>query len=157
MSDDGTTLEVKGLEGLLKALKARIPLARVGILAGKTVRGGGKSKEPNNAQIGAIHEFGGGNSPQRSFLRVPISEQLHVRLKKSGALTEAVLKDVVRSGTVIPWLKKVAVMAEGIVADAFDTGGFGKWLPSNMKYKKNHQTLVETQQLRNSITSEVKE
>ncbi len=54
-------------------------------------------------------------------------------------------------------VKKVAVVAEGIVAEAFDTGGFGQWPPSDMTHKKVHQTLVETQQLRNSITSEVKE
>jgi phage gpG-like protein len=66
-----------------------------------------------------------------------------------------VLNDVLKSGTFTPWLKKVAVLAEGIVADAFASGGFGKWPPSDMTHKKNHQTLVETQQLRNSITSEV--
>lgn len=151
-------LKMDGLEKLIKALKKKPPLARVGILGGKATRGAGLSKSAvNNAEVGAFHEFGTSKLPQRSFLRIPISDNLDKRLQSSGALDKNVLQEVIASGTVIPWLKKVAVIAEGIVADAFDSGGFGKWQPSDMSRKDNHQTLVETTQLRNSITSEVKE
>lgn len=153
MSEDATTIEIKGLEQLLKALKGKQPTARVGILGDKTQRSD-KSGQ-TNADIGAKHEFGTSGMPQRSFLRVPIEEHLNERLESSGAMDPDVLKQVIAQGSIVPWLKKVAVVAEGIVAEAFDSGGFGKWKPSNMANKKNKQTLVETQQLRNSITSEV--
>lgn len=155
MSNDETTLNVTGLDKLLKALKQKPPVARVGILGDKDVRSTGDS--PSNATIGASHEFGTSKLPQRSFLRVPLSDKLTNEIGVSGALNEGVLKEVMAERSVIPWLRKIAILAEGIVSEAFDTGGFGKWKPSNMKYKKNHETLVETQQLRNSITSEVKE
>jgi phage gpG-like protein len=148
---------------------------RVGILGSKTIRNGqepqgkgqsvnagrnrpkGKFDASTNAAIGAIHEFGvPGKMPQRSFLRMPITEQLQKELESHGAFGPEELKKVVKEGSTVPWLHRIAVVAEKIVGDAFATGGFGKWRPSDMKYKTVHQTLVETQQLRNSITSEVK-
>jgi phage gpG-like protein len=166
-------LETKGLDQLLKALKAKPPVARVGILGEKTNRIEGKKtltfaevqslstprkggNVPTNAEIGASHEFGTSQLPQRSFLRVPLTDRLQKEMEASGALDKAVLAEVIRSGSVVPWLKKVAVLAEGIVIQAFATGGYGKWKPSDMRHKKVHMTLVETQQLRNSITSEVR-
>lgn len=157
MSDD-VTLTTPGLDKLLKALKAKPPVARVGILGDKGQRTT-KSDEknlPTNAEIGAAHEFGTTKLPMRSFLRVPISDNLGKEMEKSGMLDKNALNEVVQSGSLLPWMQKVAIIAEGCVADAFDTGGNGKWKPSDMKYKENQQTLVETQQLRNSITSEVK-
>ncbi len=152
-------LNIDGLDKLLKALKAKPPVARVGILGGKNQRtetGHGQAGQ-TNAEIGASHEFGTSKLPQRSFLRIPISDNLQKYMEQSGALDKETLKAVVASGTVVPWVKTVAVLAERIVADAFDSGGFGKWRPSNMAHKKVQQTLIESQQLRNSITSEVAE
>lgn len=167
MSDENeTTLATPGLDALVKAMSAPAPVVRVGILGQKSVRqseGGaedskaGKEGELNNAEIGVFHEFGTEKMPMRSFLRVPIAEHLEKRMESSGALDKDVLKETIASKTLLPYMKKVAVLAEGIVTDAFDTGGFGKWAPSDMSQKANHQTLVETQQLRNSITSDVKE
>lgn len=157
MSDEAATLEMKGLDKLIKALKAVPPQIRVGILGDKSARTTPTSKQaPTNATIGAAHEFGTSKLRQRSFLRVPISEHLAAKMENSGALDKDVLAAVIASGTIVPWAQKIAVLAEGIVAEAFDTGGFGKWKPSDMSKKKNSQTLIETQQLRNSITSEVK-
>lgn len=169
--------DAKGLDSLIRALD-KTPTIRVGILGGAgsrtQTRHGGvmhsviKTKETKfvkdksvtevktNAEIGAIHEFGGDTMPQRSFLRVPISDKLQEYLELSRAFDDSVAKKVVQEGTIMQWLKKVAVIAEQIVADAFDSKGFGRWKASNMAHKQNHQTLVETQQLRNSITSEVK-
>lgn len=164
MSED-VSLNVAGLEKLLKALKpTRTPVARVGILGDKTVRSLTDEKGgamPTNAEVGAAHEFGAParGLAQRSFLRIPISENLQKYMEKSGALDKDVLSKVIKSGSVTPWLKKIAVLAEGIVADAFATEGFGKWASwKNSNYTNNaNQILVDTQQLRNSITSEVKE
>lgn len=151
---EGPELETKGLDQLLKLLKAKPPVARVGILGEKAAwSSGGLS----NAAIGAAHEFGTSKLPQRSFLRIPISDNLQKAMEEAGAFDENTAKEVLAAGTVVPWLKKIAIIAEGIVADAFSTGGFGKWKPSDMRRKENAQTLVESQQLRSSIASEVKE
>ena len=158
MSDETVTLKVKGLDQLLKALKAKPPVARVGILGDKGLRTNEKSFQ-TNAEIGAAHEFGTSTLPVRSFLRVPISENLQKQMQQSGALDKSTLSEVVKQGSVLPWVKKIAILAEGIVIDAFASGGFGKWPAwKDPNYTNNTgQLLVDTKQLRDSITSEVKE
>lgn len=155
MADEETIqLNTKGLDQLIKALKGKQPTARVGILGSKTNRGHNQS----NATIGAIHEFGGAKMPQRSFLRVPIADHLQKQMESSGFFNKDVLQQVLKEGTIMPWLKKVAVLAEGIVAQAFATGGYGKWPAwKTPGYKnKGNRVLVDTGQLRDSISSEVK-
>lgn len=154
MSDD-TTIETKGLDQILKALKIKPPVARIGILGAANARSG---KGTSNATIGAAHEFGTSKLPMRSFLRVPLSERLQKAMESSGALDSDTLKNVIKEGSVLPWITKVAILAENIVLDAFDTGGFGKWAAwKNPGYTNNTgMILVDTQQLRNSITYEVK-
>lgn len=147
--------DVKGLNQILKSLKGKQPTVRVGILGSTNPRTG---KQNSNATIGAAHEFGTSRLPQRSFLRVPLTDHLNERLEKSQAFDKDALKDVIKSGTVIPWLEKVAKIAEQIVLDAFQSGGFGKW-PAWKRPGYTNRTgmlLIDTQQLRNSITSEVK-
>lgn len=161
MSDDETetTINVQGLEDLIRVMSAKAPVARIGVLGDKSARDASKGGKlnPTNAEIGAAHEFGTEKLPQRSFLRVPISEHLEKKMEEAGAFDADVLSDAIKSKTLVPYMKKIAVLGESIVQEAFDTGGFGKWPESDMTRKKNHQTLVETKQLRDSITSEVRE
>lgn len=157
MSD--VTLNVTGLDKLLRALRSKPPVSRVGVLGSDSARKG-KGHQPTNAEIGAAHEYGAParGLPQRSFLRVPIAERLQKEMESSGAFTPDVLSEVIRSGSVLAWMKKVAVLAEGIVSGAFDSAGYGKWAPWAVPGYKNNagQILVDTKQLRDSITSEVK-
>jgi phage gpG-like protein len=172
---ESVTLQTKGLDALLKALK-RQPIARVGILGNSVSRVENKTTlsfsevqnmskprkggpQLTNAEIGAVHEFGSSTHPQRSFLRVPLTDRLNKELEASGAFDKETLHQVIMSGTVVPWLKKVTVLAEGIVAGAFATGGYGKWAQwKSPGYQNNTgNILVDTTQLRNSITSEVTE
>lgn len=153
---DGPELRLHGLDQLLKALKAREPTARIGILG--SGQRAGKGSPPSNATIGAWHEFGTSKMPMRSFLRVPLTDHLNDRLASAGAFDPETLKAVIASGSLIPWIKKVMIVAKVIVLEGFDTGGFGKWpdlAQSTWSKKKVQQILVETQQLRNSITTEV--
>lgn len=161
MSDEAYTLNVKGLEQLAKALKRKPPVTRLGILGSYVSRvpEKGEKKTLTNAEIGALYEYEGGvgNRPGGSFLRVPVADKLAKAMEVSGALTEETTKKVIASGSMVPWMEKVAKIAEAIVAGAFASGGYGKWKPSNMSRKDNHQTLVETTQLRESISSDVSE
>lgn len=155
-SDNDSAVEsfdTKNLDKLVRALKkGKLAGVKIGIFGKNSVRSDSKK---TNATIGAYHEFGTRYLPQRSFLKMPITDHLSKELEQSGAFDEAALTAVVKSGSMKPWLDKVAICAEAVVQDAFDTGGFGKWKPSDMRFKENHQTLVETTQLRNSITTEV--
>lgn len=153
MNDDTIEYKDLGLKKLVQIFNGRMPTARVGILGNTTGRDG----QLTNAQVGAFHEFGTSKLPIRSFLRVPILENFRRFLYKSNQFTPGKLKEVVAAGSARKWVEIIGVIAEDVVAEAFATGGFGKWKPSNMKFKKNHQTLVETQQLRDSITSDVKD
>lgn len=151
MSD--VTLEVKGLDQLVKALKKKPPQIKIGIL------GGGQREEGKltNAEIGAFHEFGTVNLPVRSFLRMPLIDHLNPALMRANLISKKAIAEVIKSGSLLAWAEKVGVIAEGVVLTAFDTGGYGKWKPSDMRRKKVHMTLVETQQLRDSVTHEVRE
>ena len=155
---DEDTVNVKGLDQLIKALKAKVPVARVGILGSKTYRKSEGAGQPTNAEIGAAHEFGTTKIPQRSFLRVPIANNLEKEMNSKGMLDKDTLNEVVKSGTLMPWMEKVAIAAEACVSDAFATGGDGKWPAwKNPNYENNaNMLLVDTTQLRESITSEVK-
>lgn len=153
---ENETIQIRGLDQLLKALSAKPPKARVGILGGSGVRKEGKGS--SNAEIGAAHEYGTSKLPQRSFLRIPIQENLEKEMEKSNLFSPDVFKEVIKEGSVLPWMEKVAICAEACVEDAFATGGGGKW-PSwkTPGYENNTgQILVDTTQLRDSITSEVK-
>ena len=159
MSDPVYELKIDGIEKLQKLLKKKpIPYVRIGVL-GSSVRV--DAKGTTNATVGAVHEFGSPTKgiPPRSFLRVPLIDFLGKRMDSSGFYNRETMEEVIRQRTLVPWLKKMAVLAEAIVAEAFATGGFGKWPKwKNENYSNNaNQLLVDTGQLRNSITSEVVE
>lgn len=155
MASEKTEIEIKGLDKLAKAFK-KVPEIHVGILGNGAKRDGGLS----NAQIGAFHEFGNHKVPMRSFLRIPLSKYLDAQLKKDGVIEKKSVDNAVKLGTLTPIMKQIAVAAEGVVLDAFASAGFGEWkplAPETLQRKKVQQILVETQQLRNSITSEIVE
>ena len=153
MSDDTVEFNDKGLQQLLKAFSGNeTPFIEVGILADKTARSGADS---TNAEIGMKHEFGTSYLPERSFLRMPLKDHLAPRLEAAGITDPDVIKKVLKDGTLIPFMKQIAVVAQDTVLEAFKTGGFGQWAPSDMTNKTVHQTLVETTQLRDSITAVV--
>lgn len=146
------SFKTKELDDLIKACSGRLPVAKVGIMGKNSGRPNGAK---TNAEVGATHEFGTEKLPIRSFLRVPITDNFNKYLQKSGAFSEDIIAKIVAEKSLLNFVRTLGFVGVQIVGDAFASGGFGKWKPSNMKFKKNHQTLVETQQLRNSITSEV--
>lgn len=161
MSDDDekTEMEFEGLDKLARVFK-KVPVVNVGILGdgARAATGTNGKAALSNSQIGAFHEFGTVKTPMRSFLRIPLIDNLDKRLEQDGVINKKAIEQAIKVGTLLPIMQQVGVIAEGIVLDAFDTGGFGKWAPlsgTTMAHKKNQQILVETQQLRNSITNEV--
>lgn len=164
--------DIQGLERLNKALKQPW-VTRVGILGSSeharkqekerkvsvTTKSGkhkaGEDKSPiTNAAIGALHEYGSlsRNIPRRSWLADPIDEKMpenKLYLEKAYLMS---LKQVI-SGSVSGmdvFFKKLGITAEKVIQEAFDTRGFGKWLP--LKWRKG-SPLIDTGQLRKAVTS----
>jgi hypothetical protein len=149
------TIELKNkkLKKLIETMKKPFPSIEIGILGNGNARPDGKS----NAVIGRVHEFGDLTHPERSFLRMPLTMGLNKALQKSDAFSDDVLKEILAQGTFIPWAKKVALCAESLVLEAFDTNGFGRWHPWKPPYKsKTGKILVNDTYLRDSISSRVK-
>lgn len=141
---------------MIAAFKGRLPVAKVGVLGdGKNHRT--EDGAPTNAQIGAWNEFGTSRMKMRSWLRMPISLKLQSALQEAGAFDNATLKKVIEEGSLTPFVAKIGIVGEAVVLGGFDTSGYGYWPASDMTKKENQQTLVETQQLRNAVASEVTE
>lgn len=143
----------KGMRNLLQALSGKIPQARVGILGDKASRSG----PLNNAAIGTIHEFGAPerNIPMRSFLRMPITTKFDKAVKKKKGLDEATLIKVVQTKSLLPFVQKLGVVGEEVVALAFASGGFGQWEAHAPGYTNNTgDLLVDSTDLRDSIASD---
>lgn len=127
---------------------------RVGILGSKASADHGDGM--TNVEIGSIHEFGSisRNIPARSFLRIPLEEHIWEWVKKNKDRYNELLE----TGSVEKWYVALGFEAERIVDEAFTTSGYGKWQalkPITIKRKGSAMPLIDTGQLRASITSQV--
>jgi len=143
----------KVMASLTAANKCRV---KVGILSKKNARKG--DVDESNASIGAIHEFGSysRNIPQRSFIKMPLT-------MKSGQIVKEIkrlIQENLKNGDLMPLklIKKIGVVAEGVIGQAFASDGFGTWQPispATADRKGSEAILIETSQLQRSITSAV--
>lgn len=140
---------IANINKFLAAIK-NAPETRVGVAEGRN-RSDGKT----NSFVGKMHEFGTTQLPVRSFLRIPIMNHLSERINNADLMTDDAIKNILKTGSLEGLMTHLGIIAEGIVQDAFDSSGFGLWPPSDMTHKRTKETLVETRQLRQSITSEV--
>lgn len=143
------TFKDKGLKNLTKAL-GDVPKAKVGVLQAKNSRQDGET----NASIGIRHEFGIG-VPKRSFLRAPLIANLAGDLQ-AQRIDQAAVDEAVKSGTLEELVRKIGLVGEQTVRNAFMTEGDGKWPAHAPGYTNNTgMILSDTTQLRDSISSEV--
>lgn len=130
----------------------------VTLKSGKRVRMSSGVESPfTNAEIAVIHEFGSvsRNIPPRSFLRMPIEEKKNELIRFLGSTRVKTLFD---SGDIKKIFKILGIEAERIVQRAFESRGFGRWdpnAPSTIAAKGSSAPLIDTSQLRRSITSKV--
>lgn len=122
---------------------------------------------PTNAEIGAQHEFGniGRHLPQRSFLWMPLSLYLNDYVQKKAS----VLNRLITLAKIQEAYAVLGIAGENVVQAAFQTGGFGNWQAlklstlerkhpegfSGFTERDNDSILIQTGQLRKSITSRV--
>lgn len=106
-----------------------------------------------NVEIGMKHEFGcfSENLPMRSFLRVPLWLKLPGLINKFG---QSVIDGLTKSN-ILSAYKRLGLLAETIIDKAFLTRGYGQWKPSMREKFGGGKTLIDTGQLRRSITSQV--
>lgn len=145
---------IDGLNEIIKEMNGQY-VTRVGILGEAGAREG--DSELGNAEIGLVHEFGSVSRgiPPRSFLRFPLEF-------KSKELVESIKTGFSAYFFEKKEFKKVhellGLKAEEIVQDSFESGGFGQWpelADSTVAAKGSSQPLIDTAQLRRSITSDV--
>lgn len=150
------TTEKSLLDNLLRGVDMKL-FARVGIMGAKNKRTkSGKGQDVGNADIGLAHEKGikSINLPRRSWLQTPLEDNLSEAFNALGA--KAIQKML--TGNYFTAYAQLGVVAENIIQKGFETGGYGKWAPLSqvtISKKKSDAILIDTAQLRRSVTSEV--
>lgn len=102
-----------------------------------------------NAEIGMVHEYGSKsrNIPKRSWLKMPLITQSDKLFGEAKQLLHDMCNENIEKQ-----YKLLGASAEAIIQRAFATSGFGSW--KKPKYRDG-KPLVDTSQLRNSVTSAV--
>lgn len=106
------------------------------------------SNPMNLAQIAAIHEFGLGKMPQRSFLRSAMDENKD----KLAQMSAQVVKNVTKGADPVQQMNTVGMVAQGMVQKKIVTGPFTPNSPATIKAKGSSRPLIDTGHLRQSIT-----
>lgn len=103
-----------------------------------------------NADIGLVHEVGSlsKNIRRRSFLEMPLTLKMPDYSKKFG---EELMK-AIDAGNLKPAFIRLGIKGEQVVQLAFASKGFGQWYQNP---KTGRGSLIDTAQLRRSITSDV--
>ena len=162
---DIVKLDISGLLNLTNLLSKRLPSVKVGITGNKATevrKEPGEKRGKTNAEIGLIQEFGKMTGkqriPARSFIIMPLKTRLNPYLKRNLKTTQKAFDKAVKSGKAEEFAAKVGIIAESVIQDAFATSGWGKWAPnapSTVKQKGSDKPLIDTGELRRSISSEV--
>nr|DAJ97448.1 MAG TPA: virion morphogenesis protein [Caudoviricetes sp.] len=138
------------------ALEAKIAALRgLGVVVGVTAKTNGRNGEFSNAELAAIHEFGSParNIPERSFLRKPLISNAAVI---ANLAKNAVGKFITGQITAEAALGALGEEAKSISKTAITEGITPALKPATIKRKKSSKPLIDTGQLLNSITYEVR-
>lgn len=140
----------------MRALEAKIAALRgLGVVVGVTAKTNSRSGKFSNAELAAIHEFGSParNIPERSFLRKPLINNAAVI---ANLAKNAVGKFITGQITAEAALGALGEEAKNISKVAIAEGITPALKPATIKRKKSTKPLIDTGQLLNSITYEVR-
>ena len=145
--------------GLFPDKATRDPESKEEALFRATMRQHGETPEGSisNPALGAIHEFGSKlrNIPARSWLRMPIILYLRPAVEGRG---RAFWKSAISTKGLREALKKLGIVAENVIQNAFETGGFGQWKslkPATIRAKGSTSILIDSAQFRKAVASKV--
>lgn len=159
MPDNKLKVNLDGFKRLARAFNGQYSI-KVGIMGSKAARKNGDT-EKTNAEIGFINEFGSPRRhiPARSFLRMPLTLYLGEYLKNKKSFSDEAIDLAIKSGQLLQLAEKIGLTAEEVVQEAFATRGFGQWVPNapyTVEQKGSDSPLIDTGELRRSITSQAK-
>jgi len=107
-------------------------------------------------RVGAIHEYGLGHNPRRSFLHVPFT----TKKKTISKVIDNQFNDVLlMKSDAKKALGIIGIAATNIAKGAFTTRGYGVWpdiKQGTKKAKGSSQVLIDNRILSGSITSVVR-
>lgn len=106
---------------------------------------------PKIVEVGRWHEYGLGDNPRRSFLRVPMIDKQFIIQKH---IIEGWVNILSGKSTAIKELGKLGMVGQEISKGAFATGGYGKWeklKPQTVKRKGSSEILIDESKLVNSV------
>ena len=151
----------RGAQALLRRLLEKGALS-VGILAGEAERVPHKTaeREGENAsitigEIAEIHEFGLGSAPRRSFLADWVDQkrdEIETVIVKGG---QALARGRVPSVSAL--LEQIGAWAVGSIQDRISNNIPPPLAPATIKRKGSSVSLIDTGQLRSSITYRVEQ
>ena len=144
----------KKLYKLIKNLNETFKV-KVGIL------NGGEFMDKNSnitvAGYGLVNEFGSitKNIPARSFIRMPLSQEMP---KVIGRFKKSIEKALKEQSRLYQLYNNLGITAKSIILSSFYTSGFGNWQPnkpSTIRRKGSSKPLIDTGRLRQSINYEI--
>lgn len=143
-----------GLNRIIVTLKEELSdvVIKVGVQAkDKTVKRGKGGSIRNTDQplaaIAAIHEFGLGGMPQRSFLRSAFDENKPMINKMGDRVVNSAIKGISTETA----LNQLGNVVQGMVQKKIVDGPFVPNSPATIKRKKSSRPLIDTGHLRQSI------
>lgn len=143
-----------GLNRIIVTLKEELSdvVIKVGVQAkDKTVKRGKDGSIRNTDQplaaIAAIHEFGLGGMPQRSFLRSAFDENKPMINKMGDHIVNSAIKGISTETA----LNQLGNVVQGMVQKKIVDGPFVPNSPATIKRKKSSRPLIDTGHLRQSI------
>lgn len=143
-----------GLNRIIRTLNKDLDgvVVKVGVQAkDKAVRrgkgGGIRNTDQPLAVIAAIHEFGLGDMPQRSFLRSVYDENLPVIDKMIQRVANGAVFGLGTNAA----LNQLGNVVQGMVQRKIVDGPFVPNSPATIKRKKSSKPLIDTGHLRQSI------
>ena len=140
---------IEKLEGKITELKG------LSVVVGVTAKSNARSDELTNADLAMIHEFGSPvhNIPERSFLRKPLINNAET---VASLAKNAIGKFIAGEISAAEALGVIGEEAKGISKEAVANGISPALKPATIKRKKSSKPLIDTGQLLNSITYEVR-
>lgn len=122
----------------MKCLKDE-KFVRVGIIGSKATSPHDSESGKTNAEIGSYHEFGGTSvngkeqPPQRSFLWMPLKEQLKFDNSEMKEIKKTMWKQIFVKNSADKFWQTLLTKALEVIEGAFDTEGYGQWKPLSYK------------------------
>lgn len=141
---------------MIEKLEGKITeIMGLSVVVGVTAKSNARSDELTNADLAMIHEFGSPthNIPERSFLRKPLINNAEA---VANLAKNAIGKFIAGEMSLETALGYVGEEAKGISKEAVTNGISPALKPATIKHKKSSKPLIDTGQLLNSITYEVR-